>query len=85
MDATRLPKFDVPFPLARGTRNAIPEYEVVLQDETGEVYQQRYLCPWSTDKDFVTTESIAQACAAQAFISQGRAKRFIGISAQLCK
>jgi hypothetical protein len=57
----------------------------VMQGEDGQVYEQRYDAPWTTDKDFVSLESIAKSCAAQAFVNQGKKQRFAGISAQPVK
>jgi hypothetical protein len=83
MQSDHLPRLIVPFPLANSSGGTVREYDVVLQGDDGQIYQQRYQCPWSTEKDFVTLESIARACAASAFVNEGKKQRYAGISATL--
>lgn len=59
------------------------EWDCVLQSEDGNTVSKRFSARWSPEKDFITSESIANACAAEAFRASGRKMRFVGISAQL--
>lgn len=79
----RTPPPNVPFPLASQSGATIHEWNVVIQSEDGEIQEQRYLAPWNPEKDYITPDSIANACAAQAFGAQGKKVRFRGISAGL--
>lgn len=61
------------------------KWNVVLQREDGEIIEREYLAPWNPEKDFVTPESIAQACAAEEYVRRGAKVQYAPVSAQLVK
>jgi hypothetical protein len=74
---------DVPHPLQLANGGMVREYDVVLQRDDGQTCQLRYHAPWTTEKDFVSLESIANAAAATSFVTQGKQHRYAGISAMM--
>ena len=56
---------------------------VTDQGPVGDPVEYEFSAFWSPARDFVTSEKIALSAAAEAFITSGRSRRFIPISAQL--